>query len=103
MYDCFHGCFLWSGWCGRRFLQLRRGTAELLHAAEPAYQIIAGTDLGMFCRVLLRLTGRKAGDRRVVIEVEEGRDRVALASTSVDHAVRVRDIEIVGPHFEHVA
>ncbi len=77
--------------------------AILLHVPETAEQIVAGCDRGMPRRVVGGLTGRQAGDRGVIVHVEESRDGVALLAGTVHHAVEVRTVDVVGPALEQVA
>src|SRR6218665_1836777 len=54
-------------------------------------------------RVGIGLEVGKTFHRRVVIEVEEGREGISLFATAVDDTVKVRDEMIVAPDLHHVA
>src|SRR5437870_5238118 len=80
----------------RRFrLQLLRRLVPL-HLLESLHEVVAGMDPLVLRRVLGRLELRQAFHRRVVVQVEEGRDGIALLARAVRHAVQVGYVVLVG-------
>ena len=78
----------------------RRGVT----AAEHLGHMLARRARRVFRRALGGAAVRQAFDPRVVVGIEEQRDRVAVAAARVvEHAVHGGHVQVVGPALHHVA
>ena len=78
------------------------GIAVVVVPVQPLHQVVAVAHRHMARRVGGIGAGRQAFDDLVHSRVEEIRQGIAVAAGAVDHAVRCRDIAVVGPARQHV-